>query len=113
MLKAEQVLIRNFDRYFLRKYQWRYHLLIVDNHFFDCYSFFLQAQHHGEQLIHSYDLLEISHEPHLYQQVLTTLKQHTQLRIEFRDTHHLVHPGADLKQDLVHGHQTPTHYRRH
>jgi hypothetical protein len=113
MLKETQVLLQNFDRYFLRKYHWRYHLLIVDNHFFDCYSFFLQAQRQHEQLSHSYDLLEIPRNPQLYQQVLMALKQHTQLRIEFRDTHHLVHPGVDRQQDLVHGHQTPTHYRPH
>ncbi|RRK10834.1 hypothetical protein D1831_05230 [Lactiplantibacillus garii] len=104
MLKESQTLIRNFDHYFLRRYRWRYHLLIVDNHLFDCYSFFLQARRENEQLLHSYDLLEIPHKVGLYQQVLTDLKAHTQLRIEFRDTHHLVHPGTEISQDLAHGH---------
>ncbi|WP_455386841.1 hypothetical protein [Lactiplantibacillus pentosus] len=67
MLAESKQLIANFDRYFLRRYQWRYHLLIVDNHLFDCYTFFLQAQRARERLIHSYDLLEIPHRPSLYQ----------------------------------------------
>lgn len=104
MLAESKQLLANFDRYFLRRYQWRYHLLIVDNHFFDCFTFFLQAQRLHEQLIHSYDLLEIPHQQELYQQVLTDLKQHTALRIEFHDTHHLVHPGTDIVHDVNHGH---------
>lgn len=104
MLAESKQLIANFDRYFLRRYQWRYHLLIVDNHLFDCYTFFLQAQRARERLIHSYDLLEIPHRPSLYQQVLADLKQHTELQIEYRDTHHLVHPGTDIVHDFEHGH---------
>ncbi|WP_260199556.1 hypothetical protein [Lactiplantibacillus pentosus] len=41
---------------------------------------------------------------YINQQVLADLKQHTELRIEYRDTHHLVHPGTDIVHDLEHGH---------
>lgn len=111
MLTESKVLIQNFDHYFLRRYQWRYQLLIVDNHLFDCYTFFLQAYRQGTQLRHSYDLLEIPHDPDLYQRVLADLKAHTQLSIEYRDTRHLIHPGADVLRDQDHGHQQSTKYR--
>ena len=104
MLKESKTLIQNFDKHFLRKYNWRYHLLIVDNKLFHCYSFFLQAYRKNEQLLHSYDLLEIPHDQATYQQILTDLKAHTQLRIEYRDTDHLVHPGKDIKYDVKNGH---------
>ncbi len=107
MLQASKTLIQNFERYFLHRYQWRYHVLVVDNHLFDCYSFFLQARRANERLVHSYDLLEIPHDPAVYDQVLADLKRHTQLSIEYRDTHHLVHPGTDIVRDLTHGHGGP------
>ncbi|BDZ31585.1 hypothetical protein RA086_10205 [Lactiplantibacillus sp. WILCCON 0030] len=110
MLKESETLCANFDHYFLRRYQWRYHLMIVDNHLFDCYGFFLQAQRANEKLLHSYELLELPHDPALYQTVLADLKAHTQLTIEFRDTHHLVHPGTNIVHDLEHGHARPTRY---
>lgn len=104
MSPESKVLLKNFDKYFLRKYHWRYHLLIVDNHLFGCYSFFLQAHRHGDKLTHSYDLLEIKHDPKLYEAVLRDLKSHTELSIEYRDTDHLVHPGQNINIDNNHGH---------
>lgn len=104
LLKESKVLIENFDQKFLRKYRWRYHLLVVDNHLFDCYSFFLQAHRENEKLIHSYDLLEIPHNAQLYEQVLADLKAHTQLSIDYRNTRHLVRPGKIIGKDLDHGH---------
>lgn len=104
MLKESKTLIANLNKHFLRKYKWRYHILIVDNHFFDCYSFFLQAYRFGDKLHHSYDLVDIPHKKKLYEQVLRDLKQHSQLSIEYRDTHHLVHPGEDISVDKNHGH---------
>lgn len=112
MLKESRTLIENFDKYFLRKYKWRYHLMIVDNHLFNCYSFFLQAHREKEKVIHSYDLLEIPHKQGLYKQVLADLKKHTQLSIEYRDTDHLVHPGVDIVKDLSHGHYGSTKYHQ-
>lgn len=111
MLKESKTLIQNFDHHFLRKYNWRYHLLIVDNHLFSCYSFFLQANRKNDRVIHSYDLLEIPHNESMYKEVLKDLKKHTQLRIEYRDTDHLVHPGRDIVKDLAHGHYSSTKYR--
>ncbi|WP_010623419.1 hypothetical protein [Companilactobacillus versmoldensis] len=110
MLKESKELIRNYDKHFLRKYRWRYHLLIVDNHLFDCYSFFLQAHREKDKLLHSYDLLEIPHKEELYRQVLIDLKKHTQMSIEYRDTKHLVHPGSDIVHDLSHGHYGSSKY---
>lgn len=104
MLKESKQLLNNLDKYFLRKYKWRYHLLIVDNHYFHCYSFFLQAYRQGDKLLHSYDLLEIKHDKKMYEQVLKDLKAHSQLTIEYRDTHNLVHPGKDINYDTGHGH---------
>lgn len=104
MLSESKDLIENFDKHFLRKYKWRYKLLVVDNHLFNCYSFFLQAYRYGDKLLHSYDLLQIPHDEKLYQEVLTDLKAHTQLSIEFRDTHNLVHPGREITVDKNHGH---------
>lgn len=112
MLKESKMLLANFDQYFLRRYQWRYHLMIVDNHLFDCYTFFLQAQRANEKLLHSYDLLEIPRDETLYQQVLADLQAHTKLSIEFRNTHHLVHPGTNIVHDLEHGHGRSTKYHR-
>ena len=110
MIKESEELIHNFDRLFLRKYKFRYKILIVDNHFFKVYSFFLNSYKHGTLLHYSDDLLEIPHDPALYRQVLTDLKAHTNLSIEFRDTHHLVHPGTDIVTDLQHGHGQATAY---
>lgn len=104
MLKESKILIQNFDKHFLRKYNWRYHLLIVDNHLFDKYIFFLQTFKKNERLVYSYDLLEIEHDEKLYSEVLQDLRNHTQLRIEYRDTDHLVHPGKDIQLDKSHGH---------
>ena len=94
----------HINLYFLRHYQWRYHILVVDNHLFGCYSFFLQARRNHTKLVHSYDLVEFKHDPELYREVLHDLKAFTNLTIEYRDTHHLVHPGMDIKSDMVHGH---------
>ena len=108
LLEESKTLFENLDRHFLRHYKWQYHILVVDNHLFNCFSFFLQARRVPYKLVHSYDLLEISHKKGLYQQILHDLKQHTKLTIEYRDTHHLVHPGQDIKKDLAHGHHAST-----
>ena len=80
----------------MRKYHWRYHILVVDNHFYNCYSFFLQAYHYPDKLHYSYDLVEFEHNKAKYGQVLKDLKEHNHLSIEYRDTDHLVHPGTDV-----------------
>lgn len=111
MIPESKILIKNIEKYFLRRYKWRYHILIVDNHLFNCYSFFLQAKRSGDKLVHSHDLLEIPHDQELYAIVMEDLKNYTALSIEFRDTHHLVHPGTDIVHDVDHGHYASTVYR--
>lgn len=110
MIRESKMLIENFDNKFLRKYHWRYHILVVDNHFYDCYSFFLQAYHYPDKLHYSYDLVEFDHDKAKYGQVMKDLKAHTNLSIEYRDTHHLVHPGTDVVFDPSHGHAFSTGY---
>lgn len=110
MLLESRQLIANFDKYFLRKYKWRYVLMVVNNHYFDRYSFFLQAWRFGDALHYSYDLMEMPRDEAKYQQVMQDLRAHTKMRIEFRDTHDLVHPGRDIVNDTVHGHGTSTRY---
>ncbi|MQS52185.1 hypothetical protein [Companilactobacillus mishanensis] len=104
MIKESRILIENYDKKFLRKYKWRYHLLVVDNKLFHCYSFFLQAYRQGDNLNYSYDLLDIPHKEGMYRQVLADLKKHSKLWIEYRDTDHLVRPGEVISEDLHHGH---------
>ncbi|KRK72888.1 hypothetical protein [Lacticaseibacillus nasuensis] len=111
MIQESRTLIENFDRLFKRQYGWRYKILIVDNHFYHCYSFFIDYYKHGQKLHYSDDLLEIPHDPVLYRRVLADLKAHTNLSIEYRDTHHLVHPGTDITFDASHGHAFSTSYR--
>jgi hypothetical protein len=38
------------------------------------------------------------------------LKSHYAFTIEYRDTHHLVHPGTDIVHDEGHGHAFSTSY---
>lgn len=102
--KESLVLLNNLDQYFKRRYKWRYRILVVNNHLYDLYSFFLQAWRDQTVLVHSYDLLEFKRDPAIYTEVLRDLKRSTQLTIEYRDTHQLVHPGADITHDNVHGH---------
>lgn len=110
MLRESKIMLANIDRYFQRKYRWRYHVLVVDNHFYDCYSFFLQAYRYPDKLHYSYDLVEFDHNKAKYGQVLKDLRDHYQFSIEFRDTHHLVHPGTDIVFDASHGHAFNTTY---
>lgn len=110
MIRESRTLLANLDKHFLRKYRWRYHILVVDNHFYHCYSFFLQAFKYHEKLRYSYDLVEFEHNKAKYGQVLKDLKDHYNLTIEFRDTNHLVHPGTDIVFDASHGHAFGTSY---
>ena len=110
MIRESKQLLEKIDEKFKRKYNWRYHILIVDNHFMDEYLFFMQSYKHGTKLHYSDDLLEMPRNKALYGQVLKDLKEHCKLSIEFRDTHHLVHPGTDITFDASHGHAFSTSY---
>ena len=104
MLEESKELITNLDRYFLRKWGWRYKIIVVNNHYFDVYSFFLQSWKSSEMLRHIYDLVEFTRNESKYEEVIKDLKEHSKLTIEYRDTHHLIMPGNYVNQDSEHGH---------
>lgn len=110
MIRESKTLLENINKYFTRKYGWQYRILVVDNHFYNCYSFFLQSRHGHDKLHYSKDLLEFKRGKSKYGQVIKDLKDHYQLTIEYRDTHHLIHPGTDIIHDLSHGHGFSTSY---
>jgi hypothetical protein len=113
MLLETRQLIANYDKYFKRLYKWQYSILLVDNHFMDVYSFFMNAHKGGTKLHYSHDLMEMKRDPAKLEQVLTEFRTHSQMRIERRDTRHLIHPGRDIKVDLGHGHGgSNQHHRR-
>ncbi|WP_239061457.1 hypothetical protein [Lacticaseibacillus sp. 53-4] len=47
----------------------------------------------------------------MYEHVLKDLKAHTNLTIEYRDTHKLIHPDTDIVHDVSHDHAFSTSYR--
>lgn len=104
LLSETKLLKAQYEHYFLREYRFRYWLLVVDNHFFNRYYFFLEKQKQGTALLHSHELLALEHDSEKYQQVLKELKQFSKLRIQYRNTHQLVHPTKDIISDRVHGH---------
>lgn len=101
-----------YDRYFIRAYRYHYWLVIVDNHFDGVYSIFLYTQKIKAQLVRSYELLTFAKDENRYQQVMTALKQHSKLSIEYRDTRHLIHPGTSVVQDTIHGHHSQNQQKR-
>lgn len=111
MIQESKTLLANYQEKFKRERNYQYWLVIVNNHFDDCYSFFIYTKKFGTKLVRSYELLCIpNRNSALYQQVLADLKAASNLSIEFRDTHHLVHPGTDILQDTVHGHDSSAAY---
>lgn len=99
-------LIANYNKYFKRMRNHRYHLVIVNNHFFDRIYFFLQDQKAGELLHYSHDLMDMPWDRKLYDDVMTDFRKHSQMTIEFRNTHKPVYPGRINVHDNVHGHST-------
>lgn len=112
MIRESKTMLSNLNRHFLRKYKWRYSLLVVDNRFYNCYTFFLLGHHDHDKLHYRWDLVEFERNKAKYGQVLKDLKDHCQLSIEFRDTDHLVHPGTDVVFDASHGHGFSTSYKQ-
>ena len=106
MIAESRELIANYDKYFKRLYRWRYSILIVDNQFFDCYSFFMQAHKDPDRLHYSYDLLGIPHDKQLFLQVLGDFKKHSKMSIEYRTSApgRLIANEPLITEDLVHGH---------
>lgn len=99
-------MLKLYDHYFTRAYRYRYWLVVVDNHFDGVYSIFLYTQKLKSRLVHSYELLMFSNEDDNYRLVMTALKKHSKLTIEYRDTRHLIHPGTSVVQDTIHGHSS-------
>lgn len=104
MLAESRKLIDVYHHYFKRLPRNLYWLVIVNNHFNDKYYFFLYNLKIGTELLHSHELLALVHDEAKYKQVLADLKAESNLRIEYRDTSHLVEPTAEITTDKVHGH---------
>lgn len=112
MIAESRELLANYQKRFTRAYNYQYWIVVVNNHFEDCYSFFLYTKKVHTKLVRSYELVNFpNHDEKLYQQVLADFKAASNLSIEFRDTRHLVHPGTDILQDTVHGHGSSVAYR--
>jgi hypothetical protein len=106
MLTESKTLINNYRHYFTRLPNTLYWLVIVDNHFADRYYFFLYSKKIGTNLLHSHELLALAHDKSRYQQVLGDLKAISHLRIDYRDTTHLIEPTAEVTVDKIHGHSS-------
>lgn len=104
MRSESKHLIEQYRHYFKRIRQTQYWLVIVDNHFFNKYFFFLYERKIHTKLIKSHELLALKHDKDLYQHVLSDLKSVSNLRIEYRDTHHLIEPSPEITVDKIHGH---------
>ena len=97
-------MLSQYDHYFTRAPHTRYWLVVVDNHFEDCYSFFIYMQRLKAKLIKSYEISCFKRDKGQYEHFLSSLKQHSNLNIEYRNTRHLIHPDSDILEDLIHGH---------
>lgn len=104
MLAESRQLISAYRKSFKRLPHYQYWLVIVDNHFFDRYYFFLYNRRLKTKLVRSYELLALDHDSAKYQQVLADLKAVSHLRIEYRDTSHLIEPTPEITVDKIHGH---------
>lgn len=99
-----RAMLAEYDRRFLRKWGYRYWLVVVDNHFEQIHSIFLYTRPGKGRLVKSYELTHFPKDPTLYAAVMAALTAHSKLSITYRSTEHLVHPGSDVVQDTVHGH---------
>lgn len=97
-------MLSQYDHYFTRAPRTRYWLVVVDNHFEDCYSFFIYMQRFKAKLTKSYEIACFKRNKDQYEHFLSSLKQHSNLSIEYRDTNHLILPDTEVQQDLIHGH---------
>lgn len=104
MIAESRELIEKYHQYFKRLPHYQYWLVIVDNHFFDRYYFFIYSRKLRTKLVRSHELLALVHDKRKYQQVLADLKSISNLSIEYRDTSHLVEPIPEITNDKIHGH---------
>ncbi|MEN3115976.1 hypothetical protein [Lacticaseibacillus paracasei] len=97
-------MLSQYNHYFTRAPHTHYWLVVVDNHFEDCYSFFIYMQRFKAKLTKSYEIACFKRNKDQYEHFLSSLKQHSNLSIEYRDTNHLILPDTEVQQDLIHGH---------
>lgn len=97
-------MLSQYDHYFTRAPHTRYWLVVVDNHFENCYSFFIYMQRLKAKLVKSYEIACFARDKGKYEHYLASLKLHSNLNVEYRDTLHLIHPDSDVFEDLIHGH---------
>lgn len=109
-LKESKELYARYQHYFLHRYQTRYWLVVVRNHFDSVYGFFLESQRIGENLVHSNKLLSLPFAVNHYARVMQELKSFSKLSIEYRDTHHLIKKVPAVTFDPMHGHRHATAY---
>ena len=108
----EKDMVENYNKYFRKLYNNKYWLVVVKNHFDIIYSIFVYAKKVRGGLEHSWEIVHFPQDQELYDQLVGKLKSISKLPIEYRDTHHLVHPGEDTKVDLIHGHGQSTKYTK-
>ncbi|RNE16747.1 hypothetical protein [Lacticaseibacillus paracasei] len=97
-------ILSQYDHYFTRAPHTRYWLVVVDNHFENCYSFFIYMQRFKAKLVKSYEIACFDRDKSHYTHYLKALKQHSNLSVEYRDTNRLFRPDNEIKVDLIHGH---------
>ncbi len=106
MEQAIRKMLEAYDHYFTRVFHYRYWLVIVDNHFENCYSIFIYTQKLKARLVKSYEIACFKHDEAIYNQFLSALKEHSNLSIEYRDTRHLIKPDKMIDYDPFHGHNS-------
>ena len=97
-------MLSQYDHYFTRAPHTRYWLVVVDNHFENCYSFFIYMQRLKAKLVKSYEIACFKRDNGLYKHYLASLKQPSNLRVDHRDTEYLIQPDTKISLDLIHGH---------
>lgn len=98
-------MLSQYDHYFTRAPHIRYWLVVVDNHFENCYSFFIYMQRFKTRLSKSYELACFARDKGLYKHYLDALTKHSTLSVKYRDTRYLIYSDSYTFEDLIHGHQ--------
>ena len=60
------------------------------------------------KLSKSYEIVCFARDKGQYEHYLASLKKHSNLSIEYRDTDHLIIPDVEVQQDLIHGNNFQT-----
>lgn len=97
-------MLSQYDHYFTRAPHTRYWLVVVNNHFEDCYSIFIYLQRFKAKLSKSYEIAGFARDKGQYEHYLASLKKHSNLSIEYRDTRYLICPDKYIQKDPIHGH---------